>query len=371
MKTHYWGRSDYRHAEVARAGILLVNLGTPQALTKRAVRRYLSEFLADPRVMELPPILRRLLLHGVILRVRPAKSLHAYRRIWGEGGSPLMVHSRALEQGLRDAVATRFEGPVSVALAMRYGNPSIERALRVLMQAGVQRLLVLPLYPQYSGATTGSVSDAVSAALARLRWVPSARFLDHYHDYPRYSQAVADSVRAQWDKEGRTERLLFSFHGMPRATLDAGDPYHCHCQATARLIAGELRLARSDWALAFQSRFGRKTWLQPDTEATLRGWAEAGIASVIVVCPGFATDCLETLEEVDLRYRETFLAAGGKRFGYVPALNAQPSHVQVLTELAAREMAGWPEVLANYNKHAQRREAVARTERARRLGAMD
>ncbi len=371
MKNRYWGRSDYRHEEVGRAGVLLINLGTPQALTTGAVRRYLAEFLSDPRVIELPGALRWLLLHGLILRVRPRKTLHAYRSVWTAEGSPLMVHSRALEQGVRDAVATRLDGPVSVALAMRYGEPSVEHALRVLMQAGVERLLIIPLYPQYSGATTGAASDAVGAALARLRWVPSLRFLNHYHDYPRYIDAVAAGIERSWETEGRGERLLLSFHGMPRATLEGGDPYHCQCQGTARLIAARLGIARSEWALAFQSRFGPATWLQPDTEATLRGWAEAGIESVTVSCPGFAADCLETLEEIAQRYRDVFLQAGGKRFAYVPALNAEPAHVQMISELIAREMAGWPEALASYNLHLQRREAAAKAERARRLGARD
>lgn len=371
MKSRYWGRSDYRHEEVSRVGVLLINLGTPQALTVRAVRRYLAQFLSDPRVIELPPLVRRLLLHGVILRARPRKALAAYRAIWTEAGSPLMVHSRALEHGLRDALATRVEGPVSVALAMSYGEPSVSDALRVLLQAGVERLVALPLYPQYSGATTGAASDAVGAALARLRWVPGLRFVNHYHDHPRYIDAVAAGVREAWEKEGRGERLLLSFHGMPSATLAAGDPYHCHCQGTARLVAQSLGLVRSDWALAFQSRFGRAAWLQPDTEATLRGWAEAGIESVTVACPGFAVDCLETLEEVAQRYRDAFLAAGGKRFTYVPALNAGAAHVQLLTELAVREMAGWPEALASYNARARHNEAAYKAERARRLGAQE
>jgi len=371
MKSRYWGRSDFRHEEVARSGVLLMNLGTPQALNVRAVRRYLGEFLSDPRVIELPPLTRWLLLHGVILRVRPRKALEAYRTIWTEAGSPLMVHSRALEQTLRDALATRVEGPVSVALAMSYGEPTVEQALRVLMQAGVERLVVLPLYPQYSGATTGAASDALGTALARLRWVPALRFINHYHDNPRYVDAVAAGVREAWQREGRGERLLLSFHGMPSATLTLGDPYHCHCQGSARLIAHNLGLARSDWALAFQSRFGRAAWLQPDTEATLRGWAEAGIESVTVACPGFAVDCLETLEEVAQRYRDVFLGAGGKRFVYVPALNAGAAHTQLLTELAVREMAGWPEALASYNARARRNEAAYKAERARRLGADD
>lgn len=367
----YWGRDDFRHVEPGRAGVLLVNLGTPDAPTARALRRYLAEFLADPRVIELPAALRRLLLHGVILRVRPRRSARAYRTIWTEEGSPLLVHSRALEQRLRETLAIRMPGPVSVALAMRYGEPRIEEAVRVLMQAGVERLLMLALYPQYSGATTGSAADALGAALARLRWVPATRFPSHYHDHPRYIDALAERINEHWQARGRSERLLFSFHGMPLATLRAGDPYHCQCQATGRLIARALGLPRSDWALAFQSRFGRAAWLQPDTRSTLTGWAAAGVESVTVVCPGFAVDCLETLEEVALRYREDFLAAGGKRFEYVPALNAGPDHAGLLAEIVAREMAGWPEALASYSEHAVAVEAEERAQRARRLGAPD
>ncbi len=370
-RSRYWGRSDYRHEEVGRAGVLLINLGTPQVPGVRAMRRYLAEFLSDPRVIELPAPLRWLLVHGVVLRVRPRRTLRAYRAVWDAAGSPLMTHSRALEQSLRKALTTRVEGPVSVALAMRYGKPTVARAVRLLMQAGVERLLVLPLYPQYSGATTGAASDAVGAALARLRWVPALRFINHYHDYPRYIDAIAASVREAWASEGASERLLLSFHGMPHATFTAGDPYHCHCQGSARLIAYRLGLARGDWALGFQSRFGRAAWLQPDTEATLRGWAEAGIGSVTVVCPGFAVDCLETLEEVAQRYRDVFLGAGGRRFVYVPALNAGAGHTQMLTELVVREMAGWPEALASYNVHARQHEAAYRAERAKCLGATD
>jgi len=371
LKNGYWGRDDYRHAEAPRAGVLLINLGTPDAPTPRALRRYLGEFLADPRVIELPAPLRRLLLHGIILRVRPRASARAYRSIWTDRGSPLLVHSRALEQAVRDALAVRMPGPVSVALAMRYGEPRIDQAVRLLMDAGVERLFVLPLYPQYSGATTASAMDAVGATLRRLRRVPALRVLDHYHDHPHYIDAIADSVKANWGENGRSERLLFSFHGMPRATLTAGDPYHCQCQHTARLVAQALGIARSEWAIAFQSRFGRLPWLQPDTRETLTGWARAGVESVSVVCPGFAVDCLETLEEIALRYREDFLAAGGRRFDYVPALNASPAHAQALAALVARETAGWPEALASYSSPAAQRKALERAERARRQGASE
>ncbi|MGH8225590.1 MAG: ferrochelatase [Gammaproteobacteria bacterium] len=369
MKARYRGREDFDHERIGRAGVLLLNLGTPAAPTPRALRRYLAEFLNDPRVIELAPPLRRLLVHGVVLRLRPRRSARAYRAIWTAAGSPLMVHSRTLEQALREALATRLAGPVSLALAMRYGEPRIAPALELLARAGVERLLVLPLYPQYSGATTGSAFDAVTAALARTRWVPELRFVNHYHDHARYITALAARVEAHWKTQGRTQRLLFSFHGMPRATLDAGDPYHCQCQATARLVAEALKLSRADWSIAFQSRFGRSAWLRPATDATLAAWAEAGVESVTVACPGFAVDCLETLEEVDIRHRNAFLAAGGKRFEYVPALNADADHVSALAEIAATAMSAWPEALASYSADARERAAGERAEHARRLGA--
>lgn len=369
MKNEYRGRENFEHTDVGRAGVLLLNLGTPSVLNKRAVRRYLCEFLSDPRVIELPAWLRGALLHGWILRTRPRHTLAAYRKVWTDNGSPLLVHSRELEQGLRTALVTRMAGPVSVALAMRYGEPRMADALEVLMQADVERLLILPLYPQYSGATTGTAFDAVTNALQRLRWVPSVRFVNHYHDHARYIVAMAEKITRQWEARGKTERLLFSFHGMPRATLDAGDPYFCQCQATARRIAEALKLPRTDWSVAFQSRFGRAEWLRPATDTTLRAWVEAGVESVSVACPGFAVDCLETLEEVDIRYREAWRVAGGRRFDYIPALNADDAHVAALSEVVAHEMAGWPENLASYSDNHAARAARRRTERARNLGA--
>ncbi|MGH9639845.1 MAG: ferrochelatase, partial [Bryobacteraceae bacterium] len=251
----------------------------------------------------------------------------------------------------------------------RYGAPTVERTLRELVTDGVERLLVLPLYPQYSGATTGSAFDAVASALAGLRWVPAFRFVNHYHDDPGYIAAVAASVRESWSHGGRTERLLFSFHGMPRATLTAGDPYHCQCHASARLVAQSLQLEDEEWTVAFQSRFGRTQWLGPASDETLSGWARSSVKTVTVVCPGFAVDCLETLEEVNLRYRKAFLAAGGERFDYVPALNDSPAHVRALSELIVREMTHWPEAGADYAPSIYAEEAAAQARQARKLGA--
>lgn len=364
----FWGRGDYEHGRVGRAGVLLVNLGTPAAATPRAVRRYLAEFLNDPRVIELPAPLRRLLVHGVVLRVRPRASARAYAEIWTAQGSPLLVYSERLAARVREELAQRLAAPVSVALAMRYGAPRLEDAVRSLADAGVERLVVLPLYPQYSGATTGSAFDAVGAALARLRWVPQLRFVNGYHDHPGYVAALVSALAAHRSaRHPPAERVLFSFHGMPRATFRAGDPYHCQCLATARLVAGALGLGSHEWSAAFQSRFGRAAWLEPSTEATLLRWAHEGIARVAVVCPGFSVDCLETLEEVALRYRKSFLDAGGKSLEYVPALNDGADHARLLTELACAQMAGWPETTGTEDLQRRAAESAAR---ARSLGAV-
>ncbi len=369
IKGGYLGRDDFCHDQCPRLGVLLINLGTPKAASPRALRRYLAEFLNDPRVIEMRPLWRRALVHGVVLRVRPRRSARAYRAVWTPAGSPLLVHSRALEQGLRKALTVRLEGPVSVALGMCYGEPRIDTALRLLSDAGAERIVALPLYPQYSGSSTGAAFDAVAGAIGKMRRVPGLRFVDHYHDHPRYIAALAQSVRHHWDKHGTTERLLFSFHGTPRASLLAGDPYYCQCQATARLVAESLVLPRAAWAIAFQSRFGRTRWLEPATDTTLVAWGNSGVKSVSTICPGFAVDCLETLEEVAIRYREVFLRAGGVRFDYIPALNSHASHVGLLAELVAREACGWPEALASYSAAAVNRAVRERVRRAKRQGA--
>ncbi|HEX5314735.1 MAG TPA: ferrochelatase [Gammaproteobacteria bacterium] len=320
-------------------GVLLVNLGTPDAPDSGSVRRFLAEFLADPRVIELPAALRWMLLHGVVLRLRPRRTARAYRRIWREDGSPLAVFSGALCARLREVLAERTSRPITLRLAMRYGNPGLREAFDGLVAEGVSCLIVLPLYPQYSAATTASAFDAFARAASHSRRLPSVHFVSHYHDDPRYLAAVAASVSEAGERD---ERLLFSFHGMPQATRVAGDPYYDQCQGSARLIAQSLGLAPDQWAVAFQSRFGRAAWLSPATDAVLRAWAREGVKSVSVVCPGFAVDCLETLEEVALRYREVFLSAGGERFHYIPALNDRPDHAHALAELILRELERLP-----------------------------
>lgn len=335
---------DYRHNRPETLGVLLVNLGTPDGTSVPEVRRYLAEFLSDPRVVEMARLPWMLLLHGIILRTRPKRSAAAYRSIWTDEGSPLLAISRRQAEGIEARLSERVAAPVKVALGMRYGNPSIASALRELSAANARRVLVFPLYPQYSATTVATVFDAVSAELRRWRWLPELRFINHYHDDPAYIEALAESVRAHWTEHGQAERLLMSFHGIPKAYFDKGDPYYCECQTTARLLAERLELPAERWALTFQSRLGRDEWLQPYTAATLEDWGKAGLRSVQVLSPGFSVDCLETLEEIDEENREIFQHAGGGEFGYIPCLNDSPAHLDLLTDLAMRHCAGWPEV---------------------------
>lgn len=340
--TKYLGISDYEHGTPSRLGVLVTNLGTPNSPNAADVRRYLAEFLWDPRIIEAPRWLWWLVLHGVILRIRPARSAHAYRQIWTEQGSPLLLHSRALSERIGVRLQERLGTSVQVALGMTYGAPSIASALRELHAANCRRIVVLPLYPQYSATTVGSVFDRVADQLKQWRWLPELRLITSYHDLPAYIDAIANSIREHWRTQPRNH-LLFSFHGVPRRYLLAGDPYHCECMATARLVAEALHLSRDEWSVSFQSQVGREEWLRPYTDELLNEYAQQGRRDVTVVCPGFAADCLETLEEIALRHREAFLAAGGQSLSYVPALNASDTHAEFLSELILRHAQGWPE----------------------------
>ncbi len=332
---------SFRHGPPARVGVLLANLGTPDAPTPAALRRYLAEFLADRRVVEIPRLVWWPILHGIILRTRPARSAAKYASIWLPEGSPLAVWTER-QAGLLQAGLAARGCDVLVRPAMRYGQPSIGSALDAFAAAGVRRVLVLPAYPQYSGATTASTFDAVTAWGQRARWVPEFRFIHQYHDDPAHIAALAASVQAHWRRQGRRgEVLVMSFHGMPARTLALGDPYHCQCHKTARLLAEALGLAPSQWRVSFQSRFGRAKWLEPSTTATLSALAAAGTRHVDVICPGFAADCLETLEEIAQEGREIFLHAGGESFGYIPCLNDDPAGMDALVELARRHRGGW------------------------------
>ena len=334
------GQQGFEHGRKPLLGILVVNLGTPDAPTPAAVRRYLAEFLSDSRVVEIPKLIWKLILHGIILRTRPAKSAKAYQKVWLEDGSPLMVTSSQLVDEMSKELATRLDTDFKIELAMRYGQPSIDNGLKTLEAAGAERIIVLPLYPQYSGATIGSVADAVFKSLMKWRWVPEVTMMGAYHDNPQYISAVAESIRDHWSHEGQSDKLLMSFHGMPKATLMAGDPYYCHCHKTARLIAEQLQLKENQWEMAFQSRFGAATWLQPYVSQRLTEMPTEGVKKLSVVCPGFAVDCLETLEEIAMQGHDDFLAAGGESFEYIPALNTSSAHVAMLVNKVMEHAVG-------------------------------
>ncbi len=320
-----------------RSALLLVNLGTPDAATPAAVRRYLAQFLHDYRVVELTRWLWCPILHGVILPLRSGKVARKYATVWLPEGSPLAVYTQRLAQALQHSLPD-----VSVRMAMRYGNPSIGAVLRQLQAEGMTRLLVLPLYPQYSASTSAAVLDAVNAELATWRRVPELRFIADYHDDSGWLDAMEARIRGHWDLHGRASLLMFSFHGLPQRFERAGDPYPRQCEAGARALAQRLGLAEGEWKLTYQSRFGREAWLQPYTDKTLEALGKQGLASVDVVCPGFAVDCLETLEEIAVENAEIFRHAGGGELRYISALNHEPGHVAALSGLARRQLQGWP-----------------------------
>ncbi|MFL6661381.1 MAG: ferrochelatase [Rhizobacter sp.] len=321
--------------------ILLCNLGTPDAPTAKALRRYLAEFLSDPRVVEIPKLVWWPILHGVVLRVRPAKSAAKYARIWMPEGSPLAVWTAKQAKLLLGYLGQRGHRVV-VKVAMRYGNPSIDTALDELKAAGIEHVLVLPLYPQYCAATTATVFDKVAQWGGRQRALPEWRFVNRYHDDAGYIAALAKRIDDHWMAHGEPERLVLSFHGVPQRTVRLGDPYQEQCQATARLLRARLRLKAEQILVTFQSRFGKAAWLQPYTEPTLVELARRGVRRVDVACPGFTTDCLETLEEIDIEARAAFLAAGGTQFHYIPCLNDQHEWMAALAALAMRHLQGWP-----------------------------
>lgn len=337
--------SDHRpadHPAVATGGVgvLLVNLGTPDAPTPGAVKRYLKEFLSDPRVVEIPALVWQPILRGVILNVRPKKSAHAYQQVWTDEGSPLAANTARQARALQ----ARMGSSVRVDWAMRYGNPGVASRIEAMKSAGIDRILLAPLYPQYSGATTATVVDAAGDALKAMRWQPALRTLPPYHDDPAHVAALAADLGARIDAlDFRPEVLLLSFHGMPERTLNLGDPYHCHCRKTARLL--EQALARPDLRVetTFQSRFGRAKWLEPATDAVLAREASQGTKRLAVAAPGFAADCLETLEELAIRGKEQFLEAGGESFAYLPCLNDSEQGMAMLESLTRRELAGWIE----------------------------
>ena len=354
----------YRHGTAETTAVLLCNLGTPDAPTAPALRRYLAEFLSDPRVVEIPPLVWKPILHGVILRRRPAQSAAKYASIWTPEGSPLRVWTEKQAKLLRGYLGERGLH-VSVDYAMRYGQPSIASRLDEFRKLNATRVLVLPLYPQYSGTTTASVVDAVQAWSRGVRRLPELRFVNQYHDHPLYIDALARRIAQHWMSHGRPDQLVMSFHGVPRRTLVLGDPYHCQCHKTARLLADRLGLSETQYKVTFQSRFGRAEWLQPYTEPTLHELGKAGVRRVDVVCPGFVGDCIETLEEIAMEGRQAFMTAGGKEFQYIPCLNDQHEWIAALAAIAQQHLAGWP------TQAPEPDQLRAQRERALALGARD
>ena len=367
----YKPEPPYSHDTPSCTGILLVNLGTPDEPDKRAVRRYLKQFLSDTRVVEIPKLIWWLILNIIILNVRPAKSAKKYASIWMKEGSPLRVYTSRQAQMLRGFLGEKINSPLKIEYAMRYGNQSMASKIDKLKAANCENILVLPLYPQYAASTTASTMDELGRVLATIRNVPGIRVVRDFHDHPAYIKAVAKNVLAEWMKIGRpnfaTDKLLMTFHGLPKFHLDKGDPYHCQCHKSARLIAEELGVKKGDYVVTFQSRFGKAEWLQPYTDKTLEALGKQGTNRVDVICPGFAADCLETLEEIAMEARESFLHAGGKTFNYIPVANDSQAFVGALTEIAQENLVGW--VSERWDKDVAKREGELSAQRAKALGA--
>ncbi len=339
--TTFIGNKYYRHGRAQRTGVLITNLGTPDAPTPSALKRYLAEFLADPRVVEVSRPLWYVILHGIILRIRPRRSAKAYRAVWTDKGSPLLLHTIEQTEALREKL-TRNGDDIIVDFAMRYGSHNIGEKIQKMLDAGVTRLLILPLYPQYSASTSGSTFDAIANDFTHRRWLPELRFISHYHDNPDYIRACVEQIKRFQGTHGKADLLILSYHGVPLRYLHEGDPYFCECHKTSRLIAEALSLNESECITTFQSRFGREPWLQPYTDETLKQLPEKGVKSVQVFCPGFAADCLETLEEIAQENRHYFMNNGGEFFQYIPALNAEEHHINALANIIRDNLNGWP-----------------------------
>lgn len=334
-------RSDPNQPD--KIGVLITNLGTPDAPERGAVRRYLKQFLSDPRVVEFPRLLWAIILNGVILNIRPSRSAKAYKTVWTERGSPLLFHTEDQASALQSTLTERLGDEITVEFAMRYGSPSFAEVIDNMQAKGVSKLLVLPLYPQYSCATSGSTFDALSAEFTRRRHIPSVRFISQYHDHADYIGALALSIRAFQNEHGTPDKLIFSYHGTPQRYCDDGDPYYCECLHTTQLVVELLDLKEDSYLTVFQSRFGREPWLQPYADETLKSLPEAGTKSVQVICPGFSSDCLETIEEIGEENRDYFLEAGGDSYAYIPCLNSDENHISMMANLIEEELGGWIE----------------------------
>ncbi|GBG13413.1 ferrochelatase [Novimethylophilus kurashikiensis] len=334
---------SFAHGSKSRVGILLLNLGTPDEPTAPALRRYLKQFLSDPRVVEIPKAVWWVILNAFILPFRPQKSAEKYAQIWTSDGSPLMVHAQRQAKLLQGYLGNALGQALPVELGMSYGNPSVASAIAKLREQGCDRILVFPLFPQYAASSTASAFDAVFKSLLKTRNLPELRTIKQYHDHPAYIAALADSVRKYWMVHGKPEKLIMSFHGIPRRSLDLGDPYHCFCHKTGRLLAEALGLNAQQYMVCFQSRFGRAEWLKPYFAPTLEDLGKQRVKRVDVICPGFSSDCLETLEEIAMEGKATFLAAGGSEYHYIPALNEREEWIQAMVEIVKPHLQGWVE----------------------------
>ena len=329
----YQGSPTFNHNQADKVGVLITNLGTPDAPKKTELRRYLKEFLSDPRVVEAPRFIWWLILNLVILNIRPKRSAKSYATVWTSRGSPLMFHTQDQADALRRQLQQLYGDNLVVDFAMRYGSPSVDSVVDKMLRQGVSKLVVLPLYPQYCASTTASIFDAIAKNFSKRRCIPALRFITNYHDNVDYIQAQAQKIQAHWDKYGRADKLIFSYHGIPKRYISNGDPYQDECYKTSQLIAAALNLNENEHFTCFQSRFGREEWLKPYTDHSLMAFPEQGVKSVQIVCPGFAADCLETIEEIAEENRHCFFEAGGERYEYITALNADPAHINALTKL--------------------------------------
>jgi ferrochelatase len=335
----YIGQTEYDHDGASpRQGILLCNLGTPDAPRPAELRRYLKEFLSDPRVVEIPRLLWWMILNLIILRIRPRRSAKLYQSVWTEAGSPLMLYSQEQVKAVKQRLAEKY-GDIPVVLGMRYGNPSMASAIKQLTDQNVRDIIVLPLYPQYAGATTGSTFDAIAKTFTQLRWVPELQFINGYHKSEGYIQALCTTIKRHINEHGQPDKLVFSYHGTPERYLKNGDPYHCFCHQTTRLVREKMGLEENQVMTTFQSRFGREPWLQPYTDETLEQLPEDGVKHVAVICPGFSSDCLETIEEINMEARESFIESGGEHFHYIPCLNDDPAHIDALVSILEKRLA--------------------------------
>ncbi|MDY7540502.1 ferrochelatase [Undibacterium sp. RTI2.1] len=359
---------DHTHGKIGKIAVVLINLGTPDAPTTSAVRRYLKEFLSDPRVVEVPRMIWWLILNLIILPFRSKQSAAKYASIWTKDGSPLKVHTEKQAVLLKGYLGERGH-EVHVTHAMRYGSPNIPTVLQKLKTDGYDRILILPAYPQYSATTTGANADAVFQHYQKIRNMPELRMVRSYHDHDSYIRALRFSIMNHWQSYGRPDKLVMSFHGLPKAFLMRGDPYHCECYKTARLLAEQLGLTKEQYVVTFQSRLGRAEWLQPYTAPTVKALGQQGTKRIDVVCPGFIADCLETLEEIAMEVRDEFLHAGGKEFNYIPCLNESPEWMRGLAEITEQHLIGWPTMMTVSMRDKQKQDAQISRSESKRLGA--